>query len=353
MAFPSCAHCDTRNACVQCSRCKNKFYCGVECACADWDITHAAECMDASIGIPIFFENGYQLFITSIKNGNINIYDIAAQLEASPNYIRTFLNWTMMNDIASEIAVALGYVSIQVIIQRLFMIAVHENYIRVARALLQDPRVDPAFDDHEAIRDAANHVDYKNMVALLLNDARVNPAGHNNEAIRNAVRKGNMTIIRYILKDPRVDPSAFRNYAFWVTVLHNRLDIAQLLLRDPRVDPSDRNHDALKTAVENGNVDFVKFLLTDPRVAKTAPFNDVIRSASRMGRAAVLEVLLNHPGVHVTDNYVRNYRRDAKSKQVKAIWNRYLKTLQRQERNTNNNNNDDAEPPRKFLKDSL
>jgi hypothetical protein len=120
--------------------------------------------------------------------------------------------------------------------QKVFAKAVLEGRTEVVRALLADPRVDPAADNNEAIRMAAwrGHAE---VVRALLADPRVDPGVNDNDALRTASLYGFAEVVRALLADPRVDPVAKNNKAIRVASFYGRTEVVRALLADPRVDP--------------------------------------------------------------------------------------------------------------------
>lgn len=107
---------------------------------------------------------------------------------------------------------------------------------------------------------------YTEIVKLLLEDPRVNPAAKNNDAIRDACYYGHTDIVKLLLEDKRVDSSALNNYAFRWASQNGHTDIVKLLLLDNRVDPSANKSISFHNACGNGHVEIVKLLLADKRI---------------------------------------------------------------------------------------
>jgi hypothetical protein len=74
-------------------------------------------------------------------------------------------------------------------------------------------------------------------VRALLADPRVDPAANNNHAIRWASKNGRTEAVRALLADPRVDPTADINWAIREASFYGRAGAVRALLADPRVDP--------------------------------------------------------------------------------------------------------------------
>ena len=67
------------------------------------------------------------------------------------------------------------------------------------------------------------------MVRALLQDPRVDPAAGDNYAIRNAARRGHTEAVRVLLQDPRVDPAAANNEAIRHAVLYEHAEVVRVL----------------------------------------------------------------------------------------------------------------------------
>jgi ankyrin repeat protein len=158
-----------------------------------------------------------------------------------------------------------------------------ENNIKIARLLLEDPRVNPS----EALSMAV-HTGNIDIINLLLENKRVDPSNNNNSLIIRASSKGYFNVVKKLLLDPRVDPSANGNSALRSASRHDHYDIVKLLMSDPRVDPSAYNNEAIKSAAYEGNYDIVKLLMTDPRVNPKV----AIGTASYAGHQDIVNLLL-------------------------------------------------------------
>lgn len=194
---------------------------------------------------------------------------------------------------AAWLAWSRGIDDLDVCGNQVLLAAVEQGHFNAVQTLLDDPRIDPAFDDNAVIKRAAayrkptmmrqkvnffnariiygfsqevvdqGHIDVMN---LLLRDSRIDPSANNNEAFLDAVTFGHVAMVELLLKDPRVDPSDQDNTAISRAALRRYLDIVQMLMDDPRVDPSARCNAALNKAVSTKNHDMIALLLTDPRV---------------------------------------------------------------------------------------
>jgi hypothetical protein len=85
-------------------------------------------------------------------------------------------------------------------------LAAWKGHTKIARILLNDPRVDPSAKDQEPLKRAARngHVD---TVKVLLNDSRVDPSALHQRSLKLAAGNGHVDIVKVLLNDPRVDPT--------------------------------------------------------------------------------------------------------------------------------------------------
>ena len=171
--------------------------------------------------------------------------------------------------------------------------ASHDNVVRI---LLSDPRVDPAYQNNQAIITAANY-GYLEIFKLLLSDPRVNPSDQNNRAVIIAARERRLEIVKLLLKDPRVNPSDENNLAIIHAARNTNAEIVKLILNDPRVDPSDQENLAIICAVRKRDEEIVKLLLADPRVNPSDQRNKAIKLAAENELFEILKLLLMDPRI--------------------------------------------------------
>jgi ankyrin repeat protein len=173
------------------------------------------------------------------------------------------------------------------------------------KLLLEDPRVDPSDQSNLALISAASR-GHDDILQLLLQDPRVDPSDQDNEAIIEAVRDfSDLITVKILLADPRVDPSDQKNQAIIEAVQdYSDLETFKILLADPRVDPSDQKNQAIIYAAENGNVDIVKLLIADPRVDPSDQNNRAISVSATNGHADIFKLLLNDPRVDPSDQAI-------------------------------------------------
>jgi ankyrin repeat protein len=114
------------------------------------------------------------------------------------------------------------------------------NYYKIAKLLIDDPRINPAINSNRMLK-VASLTGYDKIVKLLLKNHRVDPAASNNYAIRKASWKGHTDVVKLLLKDPRVDPSANNDNALNISAELGHIDIVKLLLKDNRVNAESVN----------------------------------------------------------------------------------------------------------------
>ena len=136
----------------------------------------------------------------------------------------------------------------------------------VMKRLLEDPRIDPSYDDNLTLRSSILQNDLA-QVKMLIADSRVDPSIRENWCIRYAASAlGNAELVRVLMQDPRVDPSANNNECLrWAMYSDNR-DLVHVLLTDKRVDPSIGDNALLQWAVKMKYSELVSQLRSDSRV---------------------------------------------------------------------------------------
>ena len=103
----------------------------------------------------------------------------------------------------------------------------------IIRILIKDKRVDPSYDDNDAIR-GASYYGHVEVIKLLLNDGRTDPSSNYNQAIRFASEKGYTEITNLLLNDGRADPSSDYNQAIRYASQKGYTKVMKLLLDDGR-----------------------------------------------------------------------------------------------------------------------
>ena len=92
----------------------------------------------------------------------------------------------------------------------------------------------------------------------------------NNEFI-NAVETGNIDKVRLLLENPEIDPATNNNEAIRVASGRGHTEVVRMLLADPRTNPASNNNYPIRLASKNGHTEIVKLLLADPRTELIAP----------------------------------------------------------------------------------
>jgi len=190
-------------------------------------------------------------------------------------------------------------------------VAALEGHPDTVRVLLDDPRVDPGYNDNSVIIAACSycedstrtsHEDHALGIKILLAHPLVDPAARNNEAIGRASMYGCTVAVKLLLADSRVDPADSDNNAIIAASTHGHTGAVNLLLADPRVDPSARNDESIQRASRNGYAEVVKLLLLDNRVNPAADTNDALQFAVKNEHVSVIELLLADPRVNPADD---------------------------------------------------
>ena len=156
------------------------------------------------------------------------------------------------------------------------------------KSLIKDPRVNPAFNDNQAIKFASDH-GYDEIVEILLTNPKVGPHAQDNYSIRYASGNGHDKVVALLLKDPRVDPTVQNNNALKCAARNGHTEVVKLLLQDSRVDPNSAQNNPLKLAAENNQINMVMLLLSDPRVV---PDDFIFRWAIDKGHSNVVSKIL-------------------------------------------------------------
>eukprot|EP01117_Protostelium_nocturnum_P018713 TRINITY_DN7886_c0_g1_i1.p1 TRINITY_DN7886_c0_g1~~TRINITY_DN7886_c0_g1_i1.p1 ORF type:complete len:324 (-),score=87.14 TRINITY_DN7886_c0_g1_i1:82-1053(-) len=135
--------------------------------------------------------------------------------------------------------------------------------------LLSNDKFDPNVSDSKAIH-SASYSQSVDMAKALFNDPRVDPSGGDtrNPFFQNVITWGDehLDFFKSLLSDPRFDPSEDQNEAIMLAVEYGKMAIFKLLLSDERVNPADQNNRALQRAIEDNNEQIVELLREDVRV---------------------------------------------------------------------------------------
>ena len=166
------------------------------------------------------------------------------------------------------------------------------DHISTVAVLMNDARIDIAYDSNRPVR-LASEYNRASIVALLLTDEMVDPSDNDNFAIRHAAVQGFTDVVAVLLTDDRVQPQTERNYAICMAACNGHTSTVAVLLTDPRVDPSDEHNYPIRTASENGHGDTVALLLFDARVDPTSCGNWALCHSARKGYIETVAVLLS------------------------------------------------------------
>jgi ankyrin repeat protein len=130
-------------------------------------------------------------------------------------------------------------------IQKQFHQAIENNDIKNVKLLLNQPKVNPAYNNNSAIIYASME-GYYDIVELLINDHRVNPAADDNSAIIYTSKEGHYHIVKLLLNHPKVDPADYNNWSIINAFSEGHYDIVNLLWQDQRVKNSlKKDHEEL------------------------------------------------------------------------------------------------------------
>lgn len=214
--------------------------------------------------------------------------------------------------------------------QRMIIALENEQY-DVFLELIKDGRVDPSYNNSEAITWAAYHGNMESF-QILFNDERVDPFHEESEVLSAAVESNNIDIVGMILNHPdfvindnifmflglgcrdvlnlllqdgRHDPSYNKNEAFIHCVKYFNVEILERLVQDSRVDPSDQDSLALMQACIYDKLDTVDFLLGLEKINPAARSNRAIKAAAQRGHLDVVKRLCRDDRVNPHD---KNYR---------------------------------------------
>ena len=163
----------------------------------------------------------------------------------------------------------------------------------VVRLLLEDPRIDPAFDNNSCMAIAVRN-GCLGIVEMFLKDTRINPTSRNNYCIRVSCGKGWYNIVKLLLNDHRVDPTVMQQAPIRLAAKNGYDRVVDLLLQDTRINPAVNNNFPIREASENGHLLVVKRLLEDPRVNPADANNDAIKRAYDNCHDDIVELLQSH-----------------------------------------------------------
>lgn len=115
---------------------------------------------------------------------------------------------------------------------------------------------------------------------------------NNHEAIRLAAQHGQTEVVAALLKTPGVDPTTIDQYALRAASENGHDAVVQLLLKCDRVDPSARNHRALSMACQNGHAKTVEHLLRSQRTSAVENNAYPLRLAIRYNHQELLQIFV-------------------------------------------------------------
>ncbi|ORY48069.1 ankyrin [Rhizoclosmatium globosum] len=133
----------------------------------------------------------------------------------------------------------------------------------------------------------------------LLNTGKVDPSFNNNNAIRVCCNHGHLSLLERLLQDPRTDPSVLNNSPVRLAAQNGYLEIVQFLAKDPRVTLSDSDSSALALACEHGQEEVVEFLLQEGSSDPTAFDNANLIDSVRFGNWNIVELLIEDGRVNI------------------------------------------------------
>lgn len=229
-----------------------------------------------------------------------------------------------------------------------FKYLVQLNNFEAIKLVIQDPKVDVAFD-YEYIFVTAAACGNLEMVNLLLADVNPsagciaiteaaahghaevvkllltqwsNPAADDNIAIRLASRDGHTSVVEVLLGDPRVNPSAIKNSAIKLASMYGRTEIVKLLLADPRVRLSDDGYELMQASYNN-HYETLKFLLGVTRTS-LQNFRAAIKDATIKNREQLLSLWFNHYKTEGDRKLYDTFIKSRMSSGVKQVWQKHL-----------------------------
>ena len=158
-------------------------------------------------------------------------------------------------------------------------IAAYFGLLDFLMLLVNDYGVDISAGDNEALHLASEWGDI-DMIEYILSLSNFNLVNCS-EALATATIYERTDAVRYILYDLKVDPSYNENEALMYAAENGNVELLMLLLADPRVDPSDQNYRAIRDAAKNKHTNILKLLLADERINVESlderAINDLVR----------------------------------------------------------------------------
>ena len=134
-----------------------------------------------------------------------------------------------------------------------------EGYIETVKLLLQQPGIDPAYENSRPIL-AASVNDHIDVVRLLLEDGRANPTNIKHDVLIFLIGCNEIEWIKKLLSRRDITLVDSENTLLGFASGLGRIEIMKLLLADPRIDPSNLDYHrrgVLSEAVDNGQLEAV------------------------------------------------------------------------------------------------
>lgn len=167
------------------------------------------------------------------------------------------------------------------------------------RALLADPRVDPAFRGNIALAAAAVN-GHSAAVECLVSDVRVDAFARNGQALRLASAIGNLPIVTLLLGDGRTLSPSNMSAAVRAACAGQHVEVLRRLLADRRVSVREiEAFEALRCAIKFENLQMLDLLLADGRIMHSQEMwrQRALNAACAVGNLALLERLLLLPAI--------------------------------------------------------
>lgn len=131
------------------------------------------------------------------------------------------------------------------------------------------------------------------MVKLLL--PKIDPSYNENDAIRTAASEGYSQLVKVLLEHPKVDPSVGSGYPLRVACQKGYYSTVKILLQHPKVDPSHYRYDAVFNAIRRSDKNMVRLLLNSTaKITDTELIEDFIEVAIKTKRMSMLNLLRNY-----------------------------------------------------------
>ena len=185
-----------------------------------------------------------------------------------------------------------------------FLIAVQYGHLHIVHRFSQLPGYAPHFPENQALSIAARY-GHLNIADFLLQDTRVDPRVGNSKAVREALETNQSMLLYRLLSDARVDPAFDNNFLLRRAAVLGHAEALMALLRDERVDPTVDNNFPARMALERKHDFLLTVLMADPRFDPTFDDNIIFRRAITENRGYLISNLLWNDRVDPTfsDNW--------------------------------------------------